>query len=107
MFLGSRATKYALTGEPTAARALSTRQLTTLCLSSRPGGYAKPSLRIAPKHVQAYRVEYVPALSVRWNSTQSNTDDSSSPTFRKWGFDDVHLSLSYLNIQIAVKRTDN
>ncbi|KAL4765732.1 rhodanese-like domain-containing protein [Aspergillus foveolatus] len=94
MFLGSRATKYALAGEPTVARELSsTRQLTTLCLSSRPGGYAKPSLRTTPKHIQAYRVEYVPALSVRWNSTQSNTDDSSSPTFRKWGFDDINAHL--------------
>ncbi|KAL4752348.1 hypothetical protein BDW72DRAFT_202390 [Aspergillus terricola var. indicus] len=91
MFLASRATKYALTGEPTAARALSsTRQLATLCLSSKPGGYAKPSLRKTLKHIQAYRAEYVPALPVRWNSTQSNTGDSSSPTFRQWGFDDIN-----------------
>ncbi|KAL4815183.1 Rhodanese-like domain-containing protein [Aspergillus spinulosporus] len=94
MLLGSRATKNALTGEPTAARALSsTRQLTTLCLSSNPGGYTKPALRTTPKHIQAYRVEYVPAFSVRWNSSQSNTEDNSAPTFRKWGFDDINAQL--------------
>ncbi|KAL5046253.1 hypothetical protein BDW71DRAFT_182459 [Aspergillus fruticulosus] len=91
--LAFRATKYALTGELTTARTLSIRQLTTSCLSSKPGGYAKPSPQTTFNQIQAYRVQCFPAQCVRWNSTQSNREDSPPPTFRQWGFDDINAQL--------------
>ncbi|KAL6231617.1 hypothetical protein BDW75DRAFT_219721 [Aspergillus navahoensis] len=91
--LASGATKYALTGECTAAQTLSTTRQLTSYRSRKPGGYAKSSPQTTPKRIQASRVQFVPALSVRWNSTRSNTEDSPPPTFRQWGFDDINAHL--------------
>lgn len=88
--LASRAIKYALPSERTAARNLRTgRQLSTLCLARR-------SQSQASQYSRRWRVQTgptqcfprVPLSAVRWNSEQSG-----SPTFRQWGFEDVSLHL--------------
>ncbi|KAL4779614.1 Rhodanese-like domain-containing protein [Aspergillus varians] len=89
--LVSRATKYALPSERTTARTLrSTRQLTTSCLA-RPnqlqtGQYPRSS-RLQTTRAQ-HRFPPVPLSVVRWNS-----ETSSPPAFREWGFEDINARL--------------
>ncbi|RDW93544.1 rhodanese-like domain-containing protein [Aspergillus mulundensis] len=88
--LASRATKYALTGERTAARTIPSARHLSTCLARQAGGYARPSgLQSSSKRLQAQCIQ----RSIRWNSAQSNTDDSAPPSFRQWGFEDINAHL--------------
>ncbi|KAL4881253.1 Rhodanese-like domain-containing protein [Aspergillus karnatakaensis] len=83
----SRATKHTVIGERTAARALpSTRHYRTACLTRQTTTQLKSQQH--PQSISAQRIPSITAQRVRWNSNAT-----SPPTFKDWGFEDINARL--------------